>query len=289
MQRLIFGVDVTDLSSKLNVANRSLFSKNYVNEQNLLAFYFDLFKWGQYIPNNPEVNNQRFSRFKINFLYSGEVLEKNELQGIKTETIELLNQTYYASEKEDIAYNLMKTMKGLESMKSSVTETHPTVVELKSLMNLRLASEKTIGTFSLSTFENLISSINLLAGEYIKTKNKPGLFLLKSLATPWDMFDKAISLYKKESKISDEEFAKMKQSPISNMLAEINKIIQRKNSMVKASDQAPDLTIDIFYTSNFDSRLNAIVEKLSQMNAVYKTDQKDFDAQFSLIMSTLIH
>jgi len=297
LNRMITGIDVRTLTSAygatpnfLTEADRIYISKNYVNERGLLGFMFDAFKWSQIVPTSIEATDLRLSRFRpLSIMGRDEVRDSLESMGLKYEMLELVsNQSFFATEREDIAFYLMGALRGLTQLRYSMATEGPMVESITTLLTNRLTDQASIDKFTLTSFDELISAINLESGNMIRSKSRNGLQLLRSLSISWQIFDRATRLWMKEAKLSEDEMLKLKKAPIKDVMTKVNEMIAKKNELLRVQDRMPLFKEDIFFTENYKEKVKDILSRHNVGHKVYLRDKADYDAQYDLIKSVLL-
>lgn len=297
LNRILTGIDIRSLTKKfgpvpdvLSEGDQIFISKNYANERLILGFQFDAFKWGQIVPTSREVTDKRLSRyFPMSVIGRSEIMDNLEGMGLRYEMAELIfNQPYFATEREDIAFHLMRTFKSLTQLRYSMSTEGPMVEAITNLLTKRLTDKDSIKNFTLTSHDELISSINVEAGNMIRSQSQNGLQLLRNLSMQWQIFDRALKLWMKESKLSEDESLKLKKAPISEIMTKVNEMIAKKNELLRQQDRMPLFKEEIYYSQVYKDQVKEILAKHELGHKVYLRDKDDYDSQYDLIKSLLL-
>jgi hypothetical protein len=184
--------------------------------------------------------------------------------------------------------HLIKTLKGLTQLKYSMSTEGPMVESVVKLITNRLASKETIQNFTLDSHNELISALNIEAGNMTRIQSQNGYQLLRVVSMHWQIFDRLIQMWMRESKLAEEQLAKLRKEPITEIMTKVNEMIAKRNELLKEEDRMPLIKPDIYYAEQYKEQVKEILSKHDLGNKVYQRDKSDYDSQFDLIKSLLL-
>lgn len=289
MSRLTDGVDLRFFSKD---KAKTTFSYNFINEKSLLSFFFDQFKLAQIIPGKSQTNNERLSRFAVNYLFSSELINAFHGKNIDVATTEISGQTFYASEKNDIAYNILKNLEIVKKARSIKRPSSQIISSIKSGLKEILPTEKTIQTITLNDYQNLYEKIIKLGNTLEKTPNsETNTNFFEKIVTKFSFLMRAMNVYITNQQMTDDE----KKDFVSKLLGiKLVDIGNRLNDEVidpynktQSNQKIPRIDVESLTAENIDEQFNIALAEIDKSSAIYERDKEDYDAAIDLLTSTL--
>lgn len=289
LSRLTSGVDLKFFTKNPPAPGYSL---NFMSEKHILSFYYDQFKMAHIIPGKDQVNNERMTRFSISLLYSNDLINSFKEKGIDVAVTQSFGQYYYASEKNDIAYRILKNLEVAKQVRTMKRPEFKVVQFVTDGLKAILPSQSSVKNMTFDDYLAMYQSIVKLGNQLEKTQNsETNLHFFQNVVNDYSYVVQAFNSYIQGQQLTDEkkkEFigeyvSKSFMQAISTLNTEVIDSLNKSQS----NRNFPRIETEKLTSENVNALISNVLYEIDKVYKVYDTDKEDYDAAIDLLTSTL--
>ncbi|MFZ3230531.1 MAG: zinc-dependent metalloprotease [Pseudobdellovibrio sp.] len=282
LNRLTKGIDINTFNIFDKKYDGQFYSANFLSEKTLLNFMYAFFKESLMIPGKAKINETRLSKFTLNFAINDDVIDQIEASGLETQKITILGQKYYATEKNDVTFKLLKSLSAINLQKENSEPSAEVVTKLSSILKAGLPIGENFSKYTVEAYNTLAGNLNTVSIALKKQQDSDIDFaFLNRLLAPYLRFSAVLNYYYSVNNTTVEQKGVFLKKSFSEIITAMNDFLK------KSAPDMPLLDKNVFLASSVDKMVTVKLTASKNTFEIYQIDKDELDAQHELI-STII-